>query len=169
METEMAKGKSSFFNFFKIIFIRVQLIYNVVLLSCVQQCESVINTRIFILFWILFPYRSLQSIKQSSLCYKVGPYQFSILQQCVYLKLPIYPLHTKPLFSKRFFKRCLLEKGRPRKINVVSTQQLGIFSFFLFFGSVCRNKRLGFLDGSAGKESTCNAGDTGDADSIPGS
>ena len=27
----------------------------------------------------------------------------------------------------------------------------------------------GFPDGSAGKESSCNAGDTGDADSIPGS
>ena len=26
----------------------------------------------------------------------------------------------------------------------------------------------GFPDGSAGKESTCNAGDTGDADLIPG-
>ena len=27
---------------------------------------------------------------------------------------------------------------------------------------------LGFPDGSAGKESSCNAGDTGDAGSIPG-
>ena len=27
----------------------------------------------------------------------------------------------------------------------------------------------GFSDGSSGKESTCNAGDTGDMDSIPGS
>ena len=29
--------------------------------------------------------------------------------------------------------------------------------------------KIGFLDGSAGKESTCNTGDTGDAGSIPGS
>ena len=28
---------------------------------------------------------------------------------------------------------------------------------------------MGFPDGSMGKESTCNAGDTGDAGSIPGS
>ena len=28
---------------------------------------------------------------------------------------------------------------------------------------------MGFPDGSAGKESACNAGDTGDAVSIPGS
>ena len=31
------------------------------------------------LFKILFPYRSLQSIEKSSLCYTVGPYQLSIL------------------------------------------------------------------------------------------
>ena len=29
--------------------------------------------------------------------------------------------------------------------------------------------KIGFPDGSAGKESTCNTGDTGDAGSIPGS
>jgi len=28
---------------------------------------------------------------------------------------------------------------------------------------------LGFLDGSAGKEYACNAGDTGDSGSVPGS
>ena len=28
---------------------------------------------------------------------------------------------------------------------------------------------MGFTDGSAGKESACNAGDTGDSGSIPGS
>ena len=27
---------------------------------------------------------------------------------------------------------------------------------------------MGFLDGSVGKESACNAGDTGDAGSVPG-
>ena len=31
-----------------------------------------------------------------------------------------------------------------------------------------RNIHWGFPNGSAGKETTCNAGDTGDADSIPG-
>ena len=29
--------------------------------------------------------------------------------------------------------------------------------------------KIGFPDGSAGKDSTCNTGDTGDAGSIPGS
>ena len=63
--------------FFFLIFLGVQLIYNVVLVSAVQQSESVIH--ISTLFQILFPYRLLQSIEQSSLCYTVGPYQLSIL------------------------------------------------------------------------------------------
>ena len=44
-------------------FIGVQLIYNVVLVSDVQQSDSVIHIHIFIVFQILFPYRSLQSIE----------------------------------------------------------------------------------------------------------
>ena len=38
------------FNFFKLIFIRVCLIYNVVLVSAVQQSESVIHIHISTLF-----------------------------------------------------------------------------------------------------------------------
>ena len=60
--------------------IEVYLIYSVVLVSGVQQSEQVIHIHISILFQILFPYRSLQSIEQTSLCYTVvSPYQFSIL------------------------------------------------------------------------------------------
>ena len=44
---------------FKIIFIRVQLIYNVVLVSGVQHGDSVIRIHVS----ILFPYRPLQSIE----------------------------------------------------------------------------------------------------------
>ena len=68
-----------YLSLFYIIFIGVQLIYNVVLVSGVQQSESAIHIHISTLFQILFPYRSLQSIEQSSLCYAVGPYQLSIL------------------------------------------------------------------------------------------
>ena len=50
---------------------------NVVLISGVQQSDSVIH--ISILFQILFPFRLLQSIKQSSLCYTAGPCWLSIL------------------------------------------------------------------------------------------
>ena len=53
--------------------------YNVVLVSDVQQTESVTHIHISNNFQILFPYRSLQSIEQSSLCYTVGPYQLSTL------------------------------------------------------------------------------------------
>ena len=49
--------------FFKLIFIGVQLIYNVVLVSAVQQSESVIHLHISILFQILFPHRLLKSIE----------------------------------------------------------------------------------------------------------
>ena len=54
--------------FFVLIFIEVQLIYNIVNATGVHQS-----------FQILFWYKSLKSIEQSSLCYAVGPYQLSIL------------------------------------------------------------------------------------------
>ena len=47
------------------------MIYNVVLVSGVQQSESFIH--IFTLFWISFPFVSPQWIKQSSLCYTNDP------------------------------------------------------------------------------------------------
>ena len=50
--------------------IGVQLIYNVVLISAVQQSDSVIHMHISTPFQFLFPYRSLQSTEQSSLCYR---------------------------------------------------------------------------------------------------
>ena len=63
----------------EIFLIEIQLIYNVVLDSAVQQNESVVNVHISTLFQIHFPYGSLQSIEQSSLCSTVGPYQLSVL------------------------------------------------------------------------------------------
>ena len=56
------------------IFIGIQLIYNVVLVSGVQQNESVTHIHIFTLFLILFPHRPLQSIEENSLGYIVSPY-----------------------------------------------------------------------------------------------
>ena len=56
--------------------IEVQLAYNVVLLSAVQQSDSVIH--IYILFYILFHYGLSQDVEYSSLCSKVGPCCFSI-------------------------------------------------------------------------------------------
>ena len=60
------------------------MINNVVLVSGVQQSDSVIHIHVSILFQILFPFRLLQNIEQSSLCYTVGPCLVSILNIAVY-------------------------------------------------------------------------------------
>ena len=61
----------SFFNF--LFYIGVQLINNAVLISGVQQSDLVIHICVSILFQILFPFRLLHNIEQSSPCYTVGP------------------------------------------------------------------------------------------------
>ena len=51
--------------------IEVQLIYRVVLISAVQQSDSVIHIYIDIVFHILFHYGLPQDVECSSLCYIV--------------------------------------------------------------------------------------------------
>ena len=51
-------------------YIEVLLINNVVLVSGVQQSDSVIHIQVSILFQVLFPLKLLQNIEQSSLCYQ---------------------------------------------------------------------------------------------------
>ena len=63
--------------------IEVQLIQYVVLISGVQQSDSVIHIYVSILFQILFCYRLLQDTEYSSLCYIVGPCCLSILHRVV--------------------------------------------------------------------------------------
>ena len=67
----MAVAVSIFFNF--LFYIGAQLINDVVLVSGVQQRDSVIHVHVSILFQILFPIRLLQNSEQSSLCSTVGP------------------------------------------------------------------------------------------------
>ena len=55
------------------------MINNVVLVSDVEQSDSVIHIAVSILFQILFPFRLLQNIEQSFLHYTVGPCWLSIL------------------------------------------------------------------------------------------
>ena len=55
------------------------MINSVVLVSGVQQSDSVIHIHVSILFQILFTFRLLQSIEQSSLCCTVSPCWLSIL------------------------------------------------------------------------------------------
>ena len=76
------------------------LIYNIVLISGVQQGNSVMHIHISILFCILFPYRLLQNIEYSSL------YSRSLLIICfiysnVYMLIPnpIYPSFSPFPFS----------------------------------------------------------------------
>ena len=66
-------------------YVILQLIYNVFLVSGVQQSDSVIHTDISILFQTLFPYRLLQNTEQSSLCYTAGTCWLSILfiEMCI--------------------------------------------------------------------------------------
>ena len=67
-------------NIFLIYFTEVQLIHNVVLISAVQQSDSVIHIYIYIytFFFIFFSIGLSQDIRYSSLCYAVGPCRLSI-------------------------------------------------------------------------------------------
>ena len=59
------------------------MINNVVLVSGVQQSDSVIRIHVSTLFQVLSPFRLSQNIEQSSLCYTVGPCWLSILNTAV--------------------------------------------------------------------------------------
>ena len=61
----------------------IQLIYNVMLVSSVQQSDSAPHIHVSILFQILFPCRLLWNSQYSSPCYTVGPYWLFYIQQCV--------------------------------------------------------------------------------------
>ena len=69
------------FYLFKIYFIEVELIYNVVLTSAVQQSDSVIH--LYTSFYILFHGGLSQDIGCSSLCSTAGPCCLSILYRVV--------------------------------------------------------------------------------------
>ena len=49
------------------------------LVSGVQQSDSVLHVHVSILFQIIFPFRLLHNIDYRSLCYTVGPCQLAIL------------------------------------------------------------------------------------------
>ena len=66
------------------------MINNVVLVSGVQQSDSVIHIHVSILFQILFPFRLLQNIEYSALCYTVGPRWLSILMLFFFFAKFIY-------------------------------------------------------------------------------
>ena len=59
------------------------MINSVMTVSGIQQSDSVIHIHVSILFQIIFPFRLLHNIKQSSLYYAVGPCWLSILNMAV--------------------------------------------------------------------------------------
>ena len=60
-----------------------QLINNVVLVSGIQKSDLAIHIHVSFFFQILFLLKLLQNIEQSSLCYIIGHYWFSILHIAV--------------------------------------------------------------------------------------
>ena len=79
----MAEEWTISFSF--IFLIEIYLIYSVVLVSSVEQSDSIIHIHIFILFQILFPYKLLQNTEYHSLCYTVDPCWLSILHITVFI------------------------------------------------------------------------------------
>ena len=56
---------------------------SVVIVSGVQQSDSVIHIHVSILFQILFPFKLLHNIEQNSPCCTVGPCWLSVLNIAV--------------------------------------------------------------------------------------
>ena len=75
------------------------MINNVVLFPGVQveKSDSVLYTHISILFKILFPFRLLKSTEQTSLCYTVGHYCFSVLYIVVCISEKAMATHSSTL------------------------------------------------------------------------
>ena len=90
------------------------------IVSGVQQSDSVIH--VTILFQILFSFRLLHNIEQSSLCYTVGPCWLSIL--------------SGKLFYKKFWKvleYCFQQGWEGACVNIPEPGTCGSINFFLKF------------------------------------
>ena len=84
---------------------RSKWVDHVVLISHVQQSDSVSHIHASILFQILFPLKLLQNTEQSSLCYTIGPPWLSVLNIAVctcHSQLPVYPFSQPSTFITKF-------------------------------------------------------------------
>ena len=79
------------------------------LVSGVQQSDSVTHIHVCILFQILFPFRLLWNIEQSSLCHTVGPCCLSILN--------IVVVHVNPPKNKQNNAQEMKNKKEERENN----------------------------------------------------
>ena len=83
------------------------MIYNSVIISALQQNDSVIHIHLSTLFQFLFPYRLSQNIGESSLCYVAGVLLPSVIYTVVCIcqtqTPPIYPSPTTVPFGNNMF------------------------------------------------------------------
>ena len=101
-------GDTNILFYLFIYFIGVQLLYNVVLVSAIQQSESATRIHISPLPWISFPFRSPESTEQSSLCYTVCSHQLSVLYIVLYICQSQSPNPSHPLFPPWYPYICSL-------------------------------------------------------------
>ena len=93
--------------------IGIELFYNVVLVSVVQQTESAVRIHTSLLFQISFPFSSLQSTAQSSLRCAAGSHQLPTLYTGSTVNIcqspspssshpPLHPLRATYFFSLEY-------------------------------------------------------------------
>ena len=108
-ELTVQKGILFIYSFLKLYWSRVD-VQCCVNFRCIHS-DSVIHAQVSDLFQILFPFRLLQNIKQSSLCYVVGSCSLFILYSTVCILIPNFYLIPPPYIStvvtiKFVFKIC---------------------------------------------------------------
>ena len=86
------------------------------IISVVQQSDSVMHVHVSILSQIFFPFRLLHDIGQSILCYTVGPHWLSILNivctsqlqaDAPWPSVSLPPAHLSPLVTINSFSNPL--------------------------------------------------------------
>ena len=121
------------------------MINTVVLVSGVQQSDSVIRIHVSILFQILFPVRLLHHIEQSSLCCTVGPCWLPILNIAVctcrshtpWLKRSVSFASLPPWWLCVNFRHHVIKKNRENILGkwsfyVSQSKYVTAFSLFVF-------------------------------------
>ena len=106
------------------------------LVSGVQQSDSVIHIRVSILFPILFPFRLLQNIEQSSLCYTQGSRSLQVIYfkySSVYMSIPNSQSIPPPNPSSLVGVQVLMIKYMiiPQTMNYTSFIFVIVFILFL--------------------------------------
>ena len=87
--------KQTALNFFIILY--WSIVNDIVLVSYIQQSDSVLHIHVSILFQTLFLFSLLQNIEQNSLCYAVGPCWLSTLNIAVSNCQSQFPIYSSPL------------------------------------------------------------------------